>query len=441
MATVTPFIRTSTKKAEKVNIRFRLMINNRKSFYHSSEIEVTPSNWDNVRFEIKTKVVYNEKNRKEFNNSVFERKNLILEIYNRCTDKASFSSEMLDFEIKKILHPEQYTPEITDKTIFDLFDDFLAKHPLSEVRKNNYRVIKRALQRFELFQQKRNKSYQLTLDNITSDTLHKLDVFLKNEHQTYLKYPEIYKEIPESRTPQPRGQNTMSGIYSKIKTFFKWCTLTEHTVNNPFLKFETPSEVYGTPYYISIDERNKLYDFDLINRPQLAVQRDIFVFQCLVGCRVGDLYKMKKSNVNNNVLSYIARKTKDKHPVTVKVPLNDKAIDILARYKSLDTDDKILPFISEQKYNEAIKEAFKLADINRVVTILNPTTGEQEQHPLNEIASSHLARRTFIGNLYKKVKDPNLIGSMSGHKEGSKAFARYREIDEQDKIDVIKMLD
>lgn len=65
------------------------------------------------------------------------------------------------------------------------------------------------------------------------------------------------------------------------------------------------------------------------------------------------------------------------------------------------------------------------------MTILNPTIGEEEKRPINEIASSHLARRTFISNLYKKVKDPNLVGSLSGHKEGSKAFARYRDIDEE----------
>ena len=59
----------------------------------------------------------------------------------------------------------------------------------------------------------------------------------------------------------------------------------------------------------------------------------------------------------------------------------------------------------------------------------------------NEIASSHLARRTFIGNLYKKVKDPNLVGSLSGHKEGSKAFARYRDIDEDMKKELVDLLD
>ena len=61
--------------------------------------------------------------------------------------------------------------------------------------------------------------------------------------------------------------------------------------------------------------------------------------------------------------------------------------------------------------------------------------------PLHEVASSQLARRCFVGNLYKQVKDPILVGALSGHKEGSKAFARYREIDESIKIELVKMLE
>jgi DNA-binding IscR family transcriptional regulator len=76
-----------------------------------------------------------------------------------------------------------------------------------------------------------------------------------------------------------------------------------------------------------------------------------------------------------------------------------------------------------------------------MVTVLNPLTREEEKRPINEVASSHLARRTFIGNIYKKVKDPNLVGALSGHKEGSRAFNRYREIDEDMKRELVSILD
>ena len=36
---------------------------------------------------------------------------------------------------------------------------------------------------------------------------------------------------------------------------------------------------------------------------------------------------------------------------------------------------------------------------------------------------------------------PNLVGSLSGHKEGSKAFARYRDIDEDMKKELVDLLD
>ncbi len=101
----------------------------------------------------------------------------------------------------------------------------------------------------------------------------------------------------------------------------------------------------------------------------------------------------------------------------------------------------MFPLIAEQQYNRAIKRIFLAAGLKRKVTILNPLTREPEQRPIWEVASSHLARRAFVGNLYKQVKDPNLVGALSGHKEGSWAFARHRDIDEDMKNELVKMLE
>ena len=60
---------------------------------------------------------------------------------------------------------------------------------------------------------------------------------------------------------------------------------------------------------------------------------------------------------------------------------------------------------------------------------------------LNEIASSHMARRNFIGNIYKLVKDPNLLSALTSHVEGSRAFIRYRTIDIDMKKDLVKILE
>ena len=75
-----------------------------------------------------------------------------------------------------------------------------------------------------------------------------------------------------------------------------------------------------------------------------------------------------------------------------------------------------------------------------MVPVLDTITRKTEMKPICDVASSHMARRTFVGNLYKQVKDPNLVGKLSGHAEGSRAFARYRDIDDEMISDMTKLL-
>lgn len=323
----------------------------------------------------------------------------------------------------------------------------------TRTHEGHFEVLMRAFHRFLIV---RGYNVGITLDEVTGDTLRDFVNYFQEEH-TFIKagtdkdgnrtieftnprFKLAIQEVPESRMPSPRGMNTISLILQRFRTFYHWAIDQGITDNNPFRHFEVPQALYGTPYYITIDERRHLFDLDLSTNPRLAVQRDIFVFQCLIGCRVSDLRNLRKDSVINGAVEYIPRKTKTGHPVTVRVPLNETAIQILERYKDIP-GGKLLPCISDQKYNDAIKELFTVAGLTRMVTILNSTTRQEEKRPLNEVASSHLARRTFIGNLYKKVKDPNLIGKLSGHVEGSTAFARYRDIDEEMRKELVSMLD
>ena len=79
--------------------------------------------------------------------------------------------------------------------------------------------------------------------------------------------------------------------------------------------------------------------------------------------------------------------------------------------------------------------------ISRHVVLLIQFAHEQELKPMCDVATSHTARKTFIGNLYKKVKDPALVASLSGHTDGSRAFARYREIDMEMKQELVGLID
>lgn len=441
MATVTAFIRVSAKKKDKANVRFRLRDGRKIQLFYKSSLEVNPCNWDAVKQEIKAKVVYDTVKRAEFNNSVATMKNLILEVYVSIRHKTDLTSDLIEIEVDKRLNPDRYGLSKSNHSFIETLNEFICNRKISEVRKTNFRVISRALQRFELYKQStESKNFKLSFDDFSPELLGEVERFMRDEHKLYIKYPYIYTAVSESRTPQPRGQNTLNDILTKIRTFFIWANDQDKTKNNPFSKFKIGECVYGTPFYISVAERNKLYITDFSKRPQLGIQKDVFIFQCVIGCRVGDLYNLTKANVINGAIEYIQTKTKDGHPITIRVPLNSIAKEILEKYKDFEGPG-LLPFISEQKYNDAIKDMFLLAGITRIVTIINPTTREEEKRPINEVASSHLARRCFVGNLYKQVKDPNLVGVLSGHKEGSKAFARYREIDDEIKNELVKMLE
>lgn len=280
----------------------------------------------------------------------------------------------------------------------------------------------------------------MTIENIaTLEIINEFEDYFRNE--VYIaKANNLYKHVEESHKPQERGQNTVSYKMIMLRTFLNWALNNEFIDNSPFKKHHIAPAVYGTPIYINIEERNRLQAVNLSRHPGIAAQRDIFIFQCLIGCRVGDLLRLKRSNVVDGAIEYIPRKTKEGHPITVRVPLNDTAKSIISKYSDRK-DPSLLPFISSQKYNESIKRAFLAAGLKRPVQVLNTITREPEMKPLYSVASSHMARRTFIGNLYKKVKDPNLIASMSGHVEGSSAFVRYRDIDEDMKTELVRLLE
>ena len=441
----TAFIRKSAKKNDTdslATIYFRLR-DGKKDIKAASELTINPNHWSSDKQGYKDRVaLVSEEKKLALSNEIQNILNLITQNYTTDAD-----SEWLSSIIDKYHHPNRYKTEEeiaaeSKPNLLELFADFLIKHKLSEVRKKNFRVVQRALARYELYVRAthpKDKDFILDVETVTPDTLRDMWDFFQNEYQYFELYPSIYETIPEKRTPQPRSKNTLIDCFSRIRTFFIWCFDNKHTTNRPFDKFPIEECTDGTPYYITLEERDKIFNADLSTTPQLAIQRDIFIFQTLIGCRVSDLYRMTKLNVVNEAIEYIPKKTKEGNPVTVRVPLNGKAKEILERYK--DHKGKLLPFISEQKYNDAIKKIFKLAGIDRIVTILDPLTHDEVKRPLYEVASSHLARRTFIGNIYKKVKDPNLVSALSGHKEGSKAFRRYRDIDEEMKKDLVKLLD
>lgn len=403
-----------------------------------------------------------------------ELKKAIISAYNDATDKESLTSAWLMEIVDKYHHPDKYDIAVKPKTFAELAEEYYTiPHggrltPLSNDQQRAYKVLVRAVARFEGFVRfSTNKLFTFDINTITREDIAAFADFLKNEKDLAERYPSQFARLMEDyplavgeghSVLRGRGENTVKNMLDRLKSLFHYLVEKGYTKNRPFDGYRIGAERYGTPVYITINERNQIADADLTTAwdrmekddkkkarmplKTLLEQRDIFVFHCLIGCRVSDLIRLTERNINNGILTYTPHKTKDagEEQVQPRIPLHEKALALIEKYKGMDAKGRLFPFITPQRYNDAIKAIFKLAGITRNVEVRNPLTGENEFVPINTIASSHLARRTFIGNAYFKVQDPNLIGKMSGHVEGSEAFKRYRKIEDSTLKDVIDLI-
>lgn len=255
----------------------------------------------------------------------------------------------------------------------------------------------------------------VVLNSITRETIEKFESYLLDD----------------------KGKNTVISNLKRLRAFFRYAEDNEWlTSPNPFKRFKIDMEVYGEPIPITKDELEIIYSKDLSSDPKLDRVRDLFIFQCCIGCRVSDLLRLTKDNIVDNTVRYIPIKTKKENSNVCVIPLNQKAQTILKKYENTD---KLLPFISDVNFNVYLKELFVACELNRTILRLNPNTNKEEVVELKKIASSHIARKTFISILYPLVKD-EVIKSMTGHSPKRDPFGRYHPITLEQKIEAVNYI-
>ena len=430
MATITASLSARVDARGKSEILLRFVSGRDHIYRVRSRLFIQPSRWKDGAVVIPRLETDEQRALKDVRDKLDALEKFLLDEFS-AADPAAVSRRWLQDAVERFHHPDGSA----GLDVVRLFREFRDSRDISEYRVRHYGVVIRSLERFQEYRGK-----ALTVGGVDASVLQEYREFLTDEYVIARKKRWRALYATGERPPEPRGHNTVVDFLKIVRAFYNWLRRTGRTKADPFATFEVGSATYGTPWYITIGEREKLYRTNLRRHPALAAQRDVFVFQCLVGCRVGDLLALKKEDVVDGILVYVQRKTLKEDARTIRVPLTETAREIVARYADLP-GDKLLPFISAQKYNDAIKRAFLAARLTRPVSILDPVTQKEVKRPLNEVASSHLARRTFVGNLYKQVKDQNLVGAMSGHGEGSKAFARYRSIDDEMKAGVVGLLE
>ncbi len=108
--------------------------------------------------------------------------------------------------------------------------------------------------------------------------------------------------------PRPLSGTTVINTMNLFCTFLHWCKKMKYSDNEVYTLYGCKEPTYGDPFFLTSEERNILYDADLNDCPRLAVIRDIFVFHCYVGCRVGDLSTGSRGPTSRTVSSNTCRR-------------------------------------------------------------------------------------------------------------------------------------
>ena len=212
---------------------------------------------------------------------------------------------------------------------------------------------------------------------------------------------------------------TIQGFFKRMRQFFRWCisnypkVLQDESVSN--YRCELDDVTDKAVIFLTEEEFNKVKSCPIPkDRQVLHNVRNLFLFQCMTGLRFSDVFKLQRSNINGDVITLTAKKTKK----VTTIYLNDLSKKILEEYKDFPfKNNAALPILSNQKMNKYLKELCCFAGVNASVTI-SYMVGEElieETHPKYELMGSHCGRRTFVSLAIAKGATPEEVMRITGH--------------------------
>ena len=220
---------------------------------------------------------------------------------------------------------------------------------------------------------------------------------------------------------------TIKKVLSDMKWFYRWLIKQGHTIDIGILEYKVRlKDVQNPIIYLTMDEVMKMWNYQP-TQDYLAKVKDVFLFCCFTSLRYSDVAQLRREYIVDDVITMVSQKTKD----VISIELNKYSKSILDKYKDCD---KVLPVISNQKYNSYLKELAKLCEIDTPVTLVqisgnNRTTVTK---PKYELITTHVARRTFISHAVIKGIPIPVIMKWTGHND-YKAMQPYIDIADQEK--------
>lgn len=422
------------KKSTTAHVIFRIKDGKSIDINYTSEIEVDSEKWDNESEGYPRKVILNDPQKEEVNQLIISRLRLVKQVYESSKHlTAQPTTKWLKEQIDTVLFKLKQQQISTENDLIESFENYIETYVLNKNRKNHFHTVLNSFKRFITYQSIRNNSnMSIKYNDINYLFLNQYYLFLQKEHDVCLEY-KIQTGKPISKV---RKNSTLNGYLKKLRTFLYHYKKANKKTTNPFEGFLIASDKFGTPLHLTVHEFEYLQKV-IIDNPRLNKIRDVFVLNCLVGFRVSDFFNLKHSDIIHGCIEYYPSKTL-KYEVFVKVPLLNKAKEIILKYKT--QSEYIVPRISLKTYNNGLKELFEYIGLDRMITYLDSETNQTAHAPLFEKISSHCARRTFISGLVVAGVSDRIICTMTGHKPHSREISRYYTIDGQTQKNALKAL-
>ncbi len=297
----------------------------------------------------------------------------------------------IDFIKSKFLETSDHKIE---KSFFHLFEKFISSSESSKTH-GTIKNYKTSLQQLKNYSSNRN--FQFDFDSINSAFYTDFVDYLINEKKN--------------------SNNTIGKHIKTLKAFLTWTVDNKYSHNLEYKKFKVYRESIEI-IYLTDQELKSLYNLEITER-ELEKARDLFCFGCFTGLRFSDIASVNNNNVSDNEIQIRTQKTKE----IINIPLIPQASAILKKYNN------VLPLIYNQKLNKALKILGRLAGINQYVAIQKYRGSKRidSKIPKYDLITTHTARRTFITLSLEKGIRPEVVMSITGHKD-YKTFKAYIKI-------------
>lgn len=238
---------------------------------------------------------------------------------------------------------------------------------------------------------------------------------------------DFYNAFKNYLTDEGYKLNTIGRFIKQLKYFMARSLAEKKHTNREFKEraFSGMTEDVFT-VYLTPEEVEKIYKYDLSNDKRMDIARDKFIVLCETALRVSDYDKIDLNIRMNRGRPFIyLYQTKTADPVVI--PLTRRMEEILDKY------DGHLPKIPEQYVNQYIKTIAFWCGIDEVLNWEVTTYGKR--HPKTarkwKLITCHTGRRTAASNMYHagiKVLD---IMRITGHRT-EKSFLNYIRLTNED---------